>query len=73
METLVAAYTFEGGYPTDETVRRAYGDADLNRAVTTYRFFPTVSGAAIFQGNLAAGTVPNRVFGAMDSARTRPA
>ncbi|MGY1693665.1 DUF1254 domain-containing protein [Geodermatophilus sp. SYSU D00814] len=70
METSPAPYTFEGGYPTPQTVQRAYDDADLGRAVTTYRFFfPTVSGAAIYQGNLAAGAVPNQVFGAME---TRP-
>ena len=41
-------YTFEQGYPTPETVRQAYDDADLNRAIQAYRFFyPTVSGMAI--------------------------
>jgi hypothetical protein len=29
----VKEYTFKGGYPTPETVRRAYDEADLNRAV----------------------------------------
>jgi hypothetical protein len=33
------AYKFAGGYPTPETVRRAYDEADLNRAVQAYRFF----------------------------------
>ena len=52
----VSKYLFEGGYPTPETVQRAYDDADLNRAVQAYRlFFPTVSGLAIFKGNVAAG------------------
>ena len=56
-------YGFEGGFPTPETIQRAYGDADLNRAIQTYRyFFPTVSGLAIFKGNEAAGVVANRVF-----------
>jgi hypothetical protein len=55
------AYMFEGGFPTSETVRQAYDDADLNRAVQAYRFFfPTVSGLAIFKGNQAAGVVPNQ-------------
>ena len=37
-------YVFIGGYPTPETVQRAYDDADFNRAVQCYRFFyPTVS------------------------------
>ena len=56
-------YVFEGGFPTPETVQRAYDDADLNRAVQAYRFFfPTVSGLAIFKGNQAVGVIPNRVF-----------
>jgi hypothetical protein len=58
-----AAYEFEGGYPTLETVQRAYDDADLNRAIQAYRFFyPTVSAAAIYKGNLKAGVVPNKTF-----------
>jgi hypothetical protein len=56
-------YAFKAGYPTPETVQRAYDDADLNRAVQAYRFFfPTVSGLAIFKGNAAVGVTPNRVF-----------
>jgi hypothetical protein len=56
-------YGFEGGFPTPETVQRAYDDADLNRAIEAYRFFfPTVSGLAIFKGNAAVGVTPNRVF-----------
>jgi hypothetical protein len=54
---------FEGGFPTPETIQRAYDDADLNRAVQAYRFFfPTVSGLAIFKDNAAVGVVANRVF-----------
>jgi hypothetical protein len=61
-------YTFTGGYPTGDTVRNAYDDADLIRAVQAYRFFfPTVSGAAIFKGNSEAGIVDNKVFGVLDS------
>lgn len=63
-------YEFEGGFPTAETVRRARDDADLSRAVEAYRFFfPAVSGLAIWQGTIAAGVVPNEVFGLLD---TRP-
>jgi hypothetical protein len=61
-------YEFKGGFPTPETVRKAYDDADLNRAVQAYRFFyPTVSGAAIFKGNRDSGVVDNKVFGILDS------
>jgi hypothetical protein len=63
-----AEFTFKGGYPTEETIKRAYHDADLNRAIEAYRFFyPTVSGAALFKGNLKLGVVPNKVFGTLDS------
>jgi hypothetical protein len=63
-------YEFNGGYPTPETVRQAYDDLDLIRALQMYRiFYPTVSGAAMFKGNAAVGVFPNRSFGTMD---TRP-
>ena len=66
--TAAQDYTFEGGYPTAETVRKAYDEADLNRAVRAYRFFyPTVSSAAIWNENLRIGVVPNRA-----SAISRP-
>src|SRR5690349_19332732 len=61
-------YDFVGGFPTRETVRRAYDDADLNRAIQAYRFFyPTVSGLAIYKGNQAIGLIPNQVFGVLDT------
>jgi len=61
-------YTFKNGFPTQDTLQRAYYDADLNRAIEAYRFFyPTVSGAAIFKGNAKIGIVPNKIFGTLDS------
>jgi hypothetical protein len=40
----------------------------LVRAITAYRFFyPTVSGLAIFNGNVADKCVPNEVFGMLDT------
>ncbi len=61
-------YTFEGGYPTAETVQKAYDEADLNRAVRAYRFFyPTVSSAAIWNENLRIGVVPNQRFGYLET------
>src|ERR1700759_2828931 len=60
-------YGFAGGYPTAETVRRSYDEADLNRAVEAYRFFyPSVSIMATWKGNLRAGMVANRVFGLLE-------
>jgi hypothetical protein len=62
-------YAFERGFPSDETARQAYDDADLNRAIQSYKFFyPTVSGAAIVKGNEQIGVVPNKVFGILDCA-----
>jgi hypothetical protein len=63
-----SSYTFTGGFPSPETVQRAYDDADLNRAIQTYRFFyPTVSGLALFNGNLKLGLETNTVFGAFET------
>lgn len=61
-------YSFQRGYPSASTVRQAYDDADLNRAIQAYKFFyPTVSGAAIVRGNAQIGVVPNKVFGILDT------
>ncbi len=63
------AYEFVNGYPTEATIQKAYDDADLNRAIQTYRFFyPTVSILATWDGNIAAGCVPNQTFAIMDGA-----
>jgi hypothetical protein len=64
-------YEFKGGYPTPDTVQRAFDEADLNRAIHAYRFFyPTVSSAAIFKGTLKVDVKPNRIFGFMDCVET---
>jgi hypothetical protein len=61
-------FSFSGGYPTPETVGRAYDDVDLNRAIQMYRFFyRSVSGAAIFTGTQQVGVQANKVFGYMDT------
>jgi hypothetical protein len=60
-------YVFVGGYPTPDTIARAYDEADLNRAMQAYRFFyPTVSGNAIIKGNAQIGVVDNTAFGTLD-------
>ena len=62
-------YAFTRGFPTKGTLQQAYDDADLNRAIQSYKFFyPTVSGAAIVRGNEQIGIVPNKVFGILDCA-----
>ncbi len=66
---MAAKYVFKQGHASGESVRRAYDDADLNRAIQAYKFFyPTVSGAAIVKGNEQIGVVPNKVFGILDCA-----
>lgn len=61
-------YVFNGGYPTEETVKNAYDDADLVRAVSAYKFFyPTVVGTAMLAGNKQVGIVANKVFGKLDT------
>jgi hypothetical protein len=67
-QSTPSGYTFTGGYPTPETVQKAYDDADLNRAIQAYRvFYPTVSGAALFKGNAKIGVIPNKSFGTLDT------
>jgi hypothetical protein len=57
-------YTFEQGYPTREASTKAHDDADLQRALTAYRFwYPTVSVEGIFNGNRAAGLNDNEAYG----------
>ena len=52
-------YSFERGVRVGETAKRAYDDADLNRAVEAYRFFyPTVSGEALLRGMRGSGSRP---------------
>src|SRR4051812_3331001 len=54
-------YEFKGGYPTPETVQKAYDDADLSRAIEAYKFFyPTVSIVGTWKGNMHAGITPNK-------------
>jgi len=61
-------YEFEGGYPTEATIQKAYDDADLNRAIQAYKFFyPTVSGEAMVVGNEVIGVKANTVFGTLDT------
>lgn len=56
-------YEFKGGYPTPKTIRQAYDDADLARAIQAYKFFyPTVSLEGTWRGNLSEGVIANRVF-----------
>ena len=58
-----ATDTFEGGFPTKETAARLYDEADLNRAIQTYRFFyPNVSMAGFSAGFEQFGPIDNKTF-----------
>ena len=57
-------YTLERGFPTSETAQKARDDADLQRAITAYRFwYPTVSNEGIFNGNRAVGIEDGKAWG----------
>lgn len=63
-----SAEPLHGGYPRPDTVQLAYEAVDVNRAVQVYRhFYRSVSGAAVFEGTVAAGVQPNTVFGHLDT------
>jgi len=67
-KNLKEQYEMVQGHPTVETLEKVYDDADLNRAVQTYKFFyPTVSGATIFKGNEDVGIIVNKTFGLLDT------
>lgn len=60
-------YEFKGGYPTPQTIQKAYDDADLSRAIDAYKFFyPTVSFEATWRGNLKEGAVANQIFALLE-------
>jgi len=62
-EANATGYTFERSYPSGDTAQKAYDNSDLNNAITAYKFFyPTVSIAATWKGNVAAGLVTNKQF-----------
>ncbi len=53
-------YKFVNGYPTKETVQKAYDDADLNRAIQAYKFFyPTVAFSSGFEAFKTLNVKPN--------------
>ena len=47
MTADVQEYTFEGGYPDETTVQRAFDDADLVRAIRLYKQFCAFLGNAL--------------------------
>jgi hypothetical protein len=54
-------YTFKGGFPTSEAVKRIDNDVDLNPAVQAYQFFyPIVSAPTIKAGNESLDNFANK-------------
>jgi hypothetical protein len=63
LPTGASHYTFEHGFPTPETAQRIYDEADLNRAIQSYRFFyPDISMAGFAAGFETFGPVDNKTF-----------
>src|SRR6218665_2007089 len=63
-EDAARTYSFTQGYPSAEASAKARDDADLQRAITAYRFwYPTVSVEGIFNGNHVAGINDNDGLG----------
>jgi hypothetical protein len=55
--------TFATGFPSQEQTQRLYDEADLNRAMQSYRFFyPGVSIAGLFGGFGSPATIDNKAF-----------
>ncbi|HKQ76768.1 MAG TPA: DUF1254 domain-containing protein [Blastocatellia bacterium] len=62
-KSAATEYSFKGGYPTAETIRKASDEADFQRAVTAYRFwYPTVSCEGMFNGNREIGARDNEAL-----------
>jgi hypothetical protein len=60
---------FKGGYPVGDAAQKSYDDADLNTAITAYKFFyPTVSIVATWKGNARCGLVTNKQFMIMEGS-----
>ena len=50
-DAQTAPTEFPRGFPTSETMKRLYDEADLNRAIQTYKFFyPNISMAGLADG-----------------------
>ena len=60
---------FPRGFPTSETIERLYDEADLNRAIQTYKFFyPNISMAGFADGFEKFGPVNNKTFFILSAA-----
>jgi hypothetical protein len=61
VQQAASPYEFKGGYPTEDTIRRAYDDADLARAIQAYKlFYPTVAFSTCADHQVALGQPANQ-------------
>jgi hypothetical protein len=68
VSTRIGDLAYVGGYPTDDTVRRAYDQLDLQRATQVYlEFMPFMSQQALFDSHERdSGMRENRDVGVFD-------
>ena len=71
METQPGRYEFAGGYPTPETIQRAYDEADLNRAVQAYRLGAANLAAGLSSGMVVNGSLSKTAVNGSAGARTQ--
>jgi len=62
-QSTANVYSFERGFPSDDTAQKARDDSDFSRAVQAYRFwYPTVSTEGMMNGNRSVGIQDNQEF-----------
>lgn len=67
VETRIGPLEYVGGFPTDDTVRRAYDQLDLQRATQTYlELMPFMSQQALLDSHQQLGMRENRDVGVFD-------
>jgi len=65
--TSIGELEYVGGFPTDDTIRRAYDQLDLQRATQVYlEFIPFMSQQAMFDSHEQLGVRENRDVGVFD-------
>lgn len=54
-------YTFERGFPTQNTAENVYAESDLRRAIEAYKIFvPTLGTEGVIQQMINQGAIPNK-------------
>ena len=67
---MESEYEFKFGYRTDETIQRAYDDADLNCAIRAYKLlYPTVSFSTGYENQRALSLEANHQAAMISGSR----